>query len=322
MGFTQRLRRALLTIAAILGALAVSGPTLSANPPAASAPADSAGASPTTVSGIEVVAPARMKAKPSRPAVNTFVGSLGVTTLTGQLATWSRTALPGLSTTPDAQAADALAGQTICPIVLGLPAANADFILARIRQVGTALGAPMSKTACPRDANNVAIVFPDDAAAFVRDLASDKPQAFGFRYHGELVRDRLRPLEPIRAWYGVRTVVTEMKDSRLSLNHQSVIFQVLIVVDRDKTDAINMGQLSDYLAMISLADIQPEKVPRTAPSILNLFNDIAALRTPPEGMTRMDAAYLQALYDIGPRQPGERQNEQIAERILKALTGK
>ena len=132
----------------------------------------------------------------------------------------------------------------------------------------------------------------------------------------------MRPLEPIRAWYGVRTVVTEMKDSRLSLNHQSVIFQVLIVVDRDKTEAINMGQLSDYLAMISLADIQPEKVPRAAPSILNMFNDIAAHRTPPEGMTRMDAAYLQALYDIGPRQPGERQNEQIAERILTALAGK
>jgi hypothetical protein len=294
---------------------------VAADPPAASATADSAPPPATTVSGIEVVAPARMKSPP-RSAVNTYVGSLGDIALTGQLATWSRTSLPGLSTTPDAQAADAEAGQTICPIVLGLPAANADFIVARLRQVGTALGAPMSTKPCPRDANNVAIVFPEDAAAFVRDLADDKPEAFGFRYHGELVRNRLRPLQPIRAWYGVRTIVTEVKDGRLSLNHRSVIFQVLIVVDRDKTDAINMGQLSDYLAMISLAEIKPEKVPRAAPSILNMFNDIAAGRAPAEGMTRMDAAYLQALYDIGPREPGELQNAQISERILKALAGK
>jgi len=254
--------------------------------------------------------------------VNTYVGALGFTAITGQLATWSRTSLPSGSTTPDAQAADALAGQTICPLVLGLPVANADFIVARIRQVGTALGAPMSTKPCPADANNVVIVFPDHAAAFIRDLADDKPQAFGFRYHGELVRDQLRPVGPIKAWYGVRTVVTEPRFSRLTLNHQSVIFQVLIVVDRDKTDAINMGQLSDYLAMLSLAEVKPDKVPRGAPSILNMFNDIAAGRVPPEGMTRMDAAYLQALYAIGPREPGELQEAEISERILKALAGK
>jgi hypothetical protein len=288
---------------------------------AADPPATAAAAPATSVSGIEVVAPARMRS-PSRSVVNTYVGALGFTAITGQLATWSRTSLPSGSTTPDAQAADALAGQTICPLVLGLPVANADFIVARIRQVGTALGAPMSTKPCPADANNVVIVFPDDAAAFIRDLADDKPQAFGFRYHGELVRDQLRPVGPIKAWYGVRTVVTEPRFSRLTLNHQSVIFQVLIVVDRDETDAINMGQLSDYLAMLSLAEVKPDKVPRGAPSILNMFNDIAAGRVPPEGMTRMDAAYLQALYAIGPREPGELQEAEISERILKALAGK
>jgi hypothetical protein len=316
-----RIVRARLTLAVVLGAFATSEPTFAAAPSAASAPPDPAAAPATTVSGIEVVAPARMKS-PSRAAVNTYVGSLGVTALTGQLATWSRTSLPSASTTADALAADAAAGQTICPLVLGLPAANADFIVARIRQVGTALGAPMSTKPCPAQANNVIIVFPDDAAAFVRDLADDKPQAFGFRYHAELVRDQHKPLGPIRAWYGVRTLVTEPRFSRISLNHQSVIFQVLIVVDRDKTEAINMGQLSDYLAMISLAEVKPEKIPPTAPSILNLFNDIAAGRAPREAMTRMDAAYLQALYAIGPRQPGEMQESQIAERILRSLAAK
>jgi hypothetical protein len=288
----------------------------------ASAAQAPAAAQPTTVEGIDVVAPGRPKSPPSRAAVNSYVGALGVTALTGQLATWSRTALPTGPSTPMGDAADSLAGHTICPVVMGLPEANADFIVARIRKVGTALGAPMSTKPCPSDANNVVIVFPDDAQAFIRKLADDKPQAFGFRWHGELVQDLERPPEPIRAWYGVQTVVTEPRYSRLALSHQSVIFQVLIVVDRDKTGDIDMGQLSDYLAMISLAQIKPERVPPSAGSILNLFSDIAAGRTPAEGMTRMDAAYLQALYAIGARQPGEQQNAQIANRVFHNLASR
>jgi hypothetical protein len=49
------------------------------------------------------------------------------------------------------------------------------------------------------------------------------------------------------------------------------------------------------------------------------FNDNAAGRAPADGMTRMDAAYLQALYAVGPRQPGELQNDQIANRVVKRL---
>jgi hypothetical protein len=37
-------------------------------------------------------------------------------------------------------------------------------------------------------------------------------------------------------------------------------------------------------------------------------------------MTRMDAAYLQALYAVGPRQGGDRQNDQIASRVIKTLS--
>jgi hypothetical protein len=283
---------------------------------AATAPA------PTTVEGLDVVAPARPKTPPSRAAVDSYVGALGVTAITGQLATWSRTALPSGPTALPAAAAESHGGDTICPVVMGLPAAHADFIVARIRKVGLALGAPMSARPCPPEANNLAIVFPDDAPRFIRELADHKPLAFGFRWHGELVQDLHRPILPIRAWYGVRTVATEPDFSRLTLSHQSVIFQVLIVVDRTKTGDIDMGQLSDYLAMISLAEVKPEKIPPTAASILNVFNDIAAGRPPAEGMTRMDAAYLQALYAIGSRQPGHQQNAQIAGRVFHDLASR
>jgi hypothetical protein len=185
-----------------------------------------------------------------------------------------------------------------------------------------ALGAPISATACRPLANNLAIVFPVDAPDFIRKLAADKPQVFGFPSHGALVQDLSRPSAPIKAWYGVQTIATERVASRLSSTHSSIIYQVLIVVDRDKTDALTMGQLADYLTMISLARVEPEKVPPAAQSILNVFSDTAAGRVAPETMTRMDAAYLQALYAIGPRQPGERQNQQIATRVRARLTGR
>jgi hypothetical protein len=235
------------------------------------------------------------------------------------LATWSRTSLPAGPSGAAGAPTSSLAGETICPRILGLPEAHAAFILARIREVGGALGAPVSRKACPATANNVVIVFPDDAAAFIDKLAANKPQAFGFLYHGALVRDLAGPPRPIRAWYGVQTFTTEKTVSRISLPYRTVIIQVLIVVDRNKTAGLNMGQLTDYLTMIALAQVQPDKVPPAAPSILNVFGDIEAGRAPAKGMTKMDAAYLQALYAIGPRQPGGLQNGQIADRLRRQL---
>jgi hypothetical protein len=278
-----------------------------------------AASAPTVVEGVDVVAPAPLRSPPSHVQIENFVGQIGTLSPDGQLARWSGTGLLTGAATPEGQAAGFLAGETVCPQVLGLPQANADFIVARLRQVGKALGAPVSDRPCTALENNLVMVFPTDAAAFVQKLAEEKPQAFGFRWHGQLVQDLRRPPEPIRAWYGVQTVTTERTASRLATPRESVIFQVLIVVDRDKTDGLDMGQLSDYLSMISLADIRTEKVPPGASSILNVFRDVAAGRKPASGMTRLDAAYLQALYAVGPRQPGDHQNEEIANRVHALL---
>ena len=80
-----------------------------------------------------------------------------------------------------------------------------------------------------------------------------------------------------------------------------------------------MGQLSDYLAMPPWLRSNPTRFRRRRPPSSMCFNDNAAGRAPADGMTRMDAAYLQALYAVGPRQPGELQNDQIANRVVKRL---
>jgi hypothetical protein len=159
---------------------------------------------PTTVTGIDVIAP--------RPAVDGYVGSVAVMSLEGdQLAVWSRTALPAGPT-----GEPGLAGETICPLIMGLPDDYARFIAERIRKVGWALGAPVAQKDCPWSTNNVLVAFPADAKAFIDTLAKDKPQAFGFRDHQAMVLDPEKPIRPINAWYGVQTVADGRSASRLS----------------------------------------------------------------------------------------------------------
>lgn len=292
-----------------------------------SAPAgQAAGAAPpgeaTVVSGLDVVAPHRPKAPPPRKSLDAFVGSVGVISPGAeQLAIWTRS-LAAAAGPSQFAAGPSAAGQTICPLVAGLAPEYARFIIGRLRVVGGALGAPIAQKDCGPSTTTLAIVFPDDAGTFIKTLARDKPQAFGFDSPGALAADLTQAVKPIRAWYGVETVVAGGGASRLTSRTRTAITQVLIIVDRSQTKDIDMGQLTDYIAMAAFAQINPDRVPPEAGSILNLFRDLAAGKPPQAGMTRLDAAYLQALYAISPRQPGWMQNQQIAARIARALASR
>ena len=80
-----------------------------------------------------------------------------------------------------------------------------------------------------------------------------------------------------------------------------------------------MCQLSDYIAMTGLTQIKTSSVPADASTILNIFSDTADGRAPADGLTRLDVAYLKALYAINPRQVGALEKDQIANRIRQDL---
>lgn len=81
--------------------------------------------------------------------------------------------------------------------------------------------------------------------------------------------------------------------SRLRSAISDYLFQVVIIVDVDKVSATSNEQLSDYLAMIALTQVDPEGQTQGFSTILNLFDDTVA--TPP-GLTSWDKAYLTGLY--------------------------
>lgn len=81
--------------------------------------------------------------------------------------------------------------------------------------------------------------------------------------------------------------------SRLRTAISDFLFQVVIIVDVDKVSATSNEQLSDYLAMVALAQIDPSGQTQDFSTILNLFDDAVAT---PQGLTSWDRAYLTGLY--------------------------
>lgn len=81
--------------------------------------------------------------------------------------------------------------------------------------------------------------------------------------------------------------------SRLSTQIVDDIFRTIVVVDVNQLSRVNIEQLADYIAMVSLAQIDPAADTSRYASILNVFADPEGA----EGLTDWDKAYLTGLYD-------------------------
>ena len=70
------------------------------------------------------------------------------------------------------------------------------------------------------------------------------------------------------------------------------LYRSIIIVDIEAVAGLSTTQLGDYLAMVSLSQVDPEAETGAYDTILNLFDNPSAV---PE-MTAWDRAYLTALY--------------------------
>jgi hypothetical protein len=88
--------------------------------------------------------------------------------------------------------------------------------------------------------------------------------------------------------------VVRSNGTRLSRTTRQDINYVLIIVDARRVADIPADSWFDYVAMISLAQINPNATPSEVPTILNLFT--ASAETAPSEMTAWDVAFLDGLY--------------------------
>jgi hypothetical protein len=234
-----------------------------------------------------------------------FVSSVGGAVRGRKLATWS---------------------EPLCVGAAGMAAEPAGAMVDRVLDWADSLGLRIGGPDCDP---NILIVFTDDGDRTARELVRARPRDFlpgvssshrgrsalrEFQTSGQPVRwwhlslpvdpdtratiNRQRGTAPL--WlpkvfynpaelgaYGQMTTASRIYDDTLD-----AMKSVVVVIDAAALERTSFTQLSDYVAMIALAQIDPETRP-TAPSILDIFETGMAGE---ETLTDWDQAFLQALY--------------------------
>lgn len=87
-------------------------------------------------------------------------------------------------------------------------------------------------------------------------------------------------------------IVQSFSASRLSTQVVDQLYKSIVIVDMDAVSGLSSLQLADYLAMVTLSQIDPRGQTSGFETVLNLFADPNGV----EGLTNWDRAYLTSLY--------------------------
>jgi hypothetical protein len=232
----------------------------------------------------------------------------------------------------------------LCTGVYNLPQETAQYVADKLTITALELGL---KTGSPGCSPNLHIVFSPDALALATHLVDTSPKLFrpfggaGGTTRGLGALEKFRNSQAPVRWWQITMVVDEWGSpaislpgcqlvldgdscgsptvrgtaSRLKAPISDEIWASLIIVDVSKLDDVKWPQLMDYLAMIGLAQIDPEGRPAGYDSILNLFS----AGNSPKVMSEMDRIYLQALYSMDLMTFPHAQRGILSSRMIRTL---
>jgi hypothetical protein len=286
--------------AALAGALLMAQPAAAAEPPAGE----------TTVEGVVITA---RPAVPSDQALDAFVSDVSVRSPTGRLARWDR---------------------KICPGVTGVRPDYAQMMIDRIAQTAFQVGLQIGEPGCK---SNMIIVATDDSPTLVQGVVKDYPDAFA-KFEDGTSRGRpaleafvASPL-PVRWWHVTRNVGADGQAydrgqaikvrgvGRIRSTTRDDFDRVIIIVDVKRTGVLRWQALSDYVAMVGLAQIDAGADTKGVPTILNMFADGPAGAAAFDGLTDWDVAYLKGLYAARRDSPrGRRQERDVVHTMAEEL---
>lgn len=103
--------------------------------------------------------------------------------------------------------------------------------------------------------------------------------------------------------------------SRLTTQVVDDTQRAYIIVDVDQIQSISLEQLADYIAFVSLAQVDPDADTSGFATILNVFEDPQQTRT----LTDWDKAYLRGLYEtVRTRENFSAQRTEVVDFIVRA----
>lgn len=217
----------------------------------------------------------------------------------------------------------------VCPGVVGLGRRQAQFIVDRIAQRALDVGLNVGAPGCLA---NVLVLVTGDAPALARQIAEDQRYLMAnygvqenLNTRGEdALEDFISTDRPVRWWHVSQTETdngevlghtnpygrmrspsvqefrgaevtrpSTMGFGRLSRPTLQSLRNVVVIVDARRVASVRLDALSDYIAMVALAQTEPGADTAAYDTILNLFSDNPAGEI---GMTAWDQAYLEGLY--------------------------
>ncbi|MBC8117317.1 MAG: hypothetical protein H7062_23215 [Candidatus Saccharimonas sp.] len=233
----------------------------------------------------------------------------------------------------------------VCVGVANLRNEQAQYIADRLSTVAEDIGLTPGRPGCTP---NIMIIASDDASGLARQLVEEKGRAFraggsGMDRGGSALRAFQASDAPVRWWQvslptdsetgniavripgECRNACVDVEDmaphisvfaaSRISTQIVDNLFRTFVIIDVDQVSAVSLVQLADYIAMVSLAQIDPEANTQQYSSILNVFDDPEYTQT----LTDWDQAYLKGLYDAERNRQNRRAGRmEIADSIQRA----
>jgi hypothetical protein len=214
--------------------------------------------------------------------------------------------------------------QAVCPLVEGMIRPAGEFLLRRISELARESAVPLAKENCKHP--NLFIIVAENPEMFLKLWWRRQPRMYNTTWGIEPVRRFIEKSRPIRVWYnaGPGSYSNEISDllaasvdpelgtvdypivhydpygavggigSKLGYSTVRKIGSAVVVIDAAQVGGLNIGQFSDYIAMVSFVEINQDADLGANSTILNLFS--APNAAAPSEMTRWDKALLRALY--------------------------
>lgn len=254
-------------------------------------------------------------------AVDGFVRDIGEETAEGQLARWEG---------------------AVCPHVTGLRDEHNGYIAGTITTVAEAVGAEVGEAGCNV---NLVVIINADPNTLISEMRNQQPLLFDSLNPPER-RSLAEGIEPVRLWSVVSTRgsdgrVAQRQDgatgglgpgaglgnadtlylfgvlpSRILRSTRIDLGATFIVLDAARIEGLNLQQISGFVSMLALAQLDTREPVSPGRSILNLFHNADA---PPDDLTPWDIAYLRALYATDNRRSASSQRGQMARMMREDL---
>ncbi len=230
----------------------------------------------------------------------------------------------------------------VCVGAINLKRETAQYIIDRVSTVAADLGLRPGLPDCNL---NVVVIATVDSSEFTKQFVAQRPRIFrvggsGMDLGSGALEKFITVDRPVRWWNisipvnddtGRRAVrlptdtnpageptapvIRRGAASRLTTQVVDDTQRAYIIVDVDQIQNISLEQLADYVAFVSLAQVDPDADTSGFATILNVFDDPEQTRT----LTDWDKAYLQGLYDtVRTRQNFDAQQTEVVDSIVRA----